>query len=227
MKAWGHLWGGRSSPWADPLTRFGLVASKLSPKLRAAFDVLMAENALLRAEATDLMERLALAETVADFDPLTPVRNRRAFLKDLARAQSYCARYGGQSAVLFVDLDGFKQINDRFGHAAGDAALIHIAGLLQSQVRDSDVVGRIGGDEFAVILANAAPDEARRKAESLSRLIAETPAVFEDQVLSLAASIGAHVFDASAAMETPQTLLARADEAMFLEKAAGKRLTRA
>jgi diguanylate cyclase (GGDEF)-like protein len=208
------------------LARFGLAASRLSPKVRAAFDVLMAENALLRAEAGDLAERLALAETAADFDPLTPVRNRRAFLKELTRAQSYCARYGGQSAVLFVDMDGFKRINDQYGHAAGDAALIHIASLLQSQVRDSDVVGRIGGDEFALILARAAPEEARRKADQLVRLIAETPALFEDQELRLAASIGVHVFDGAALNEAPLTLLARADEAMFLEKTAGARVSR-
>jgi diguanylate cyclase (GGDEF)-like protein len=205
----------------DPLARYGLKAQSLSPKVRAGFDQLLAENALLRVDLTDLSEKLVAAEALADYDALTPVRNRRAFLREVDRAIGHCARYGGQASVLFLDLDGFKAVNDRHGHAAGDAALTHVASLLLGQVRGTDVVGRIGGDEFAVLLAKASLEEARAKAHALSLLIAASPAVFEGVSLSIGASIGAAAFDGKTG-ETPNAILARADEAMFLEKASAK-----
>ena len=123
--------------------------------------------------------------------------------------------------MLFFDLDGFKAVNDRFGHAAGDAVLRHVAGLLLANVRDSDVVGRVGGDEFAVILAKADLEAARAKGAALAALIADTPCQFEGRSHQVCASVGVHCFSKG---ESAERILARADEDMYAAKAE-RRLT--
>src|SRR4051794_32728089 len=99
----------------------------------------------LRQEVAELRRRLAAAGKLADVDALAPVLNRRAFLRELERALDYLSRYGGQACLLYFDLDGFKGVNDRFGHAAGDEALKAVASRLLARVRRSDLVGRLGG----------------------------------------------------------------------------------
>src|SRR4051794_41410327 len=111
------------------------------------------ENAELRAELLALRARLAEAEGLADRDALTPLLNRRALMRELARTLAAVERYGRPASLVYFDLDGLKAINDRFGHAAGDAVLRAVAQRLIGHVRASDVAGRMGGDEFAVILA--------------------------------------------------------------------------
>ncbi len=215
---------GATGDGMDPFERrFGLKRSKLPTAVRAAVDTLMAETAMLAQENADLAEQAALAQGLADRDPLVPLYNRRALIRELQRVISYVGRYKTQAAVIFVDMDGFKAINDQFGHAVGDAALAHVAKILLVQVRDSDIVGRIGGDEFAVVLANAAPDEARRKADWLAAIIAATPFSFEGVTHPLSASVGVHAFAGDdARVEEADALLARADEAMYAAKHAAK-----
>ena len=89
-----------------------------------------------------------------------PVANRRSFVRELSRMLSYAQRYGGEISVLYFDVNDMKSINDTYGHAAGDAAIGHVANLLAASIRESDVVGRLGGDEFGIILANAPESEA-------------------------------------------------------------------
>lgn len=215
---------GAATDGMDPFERrFGLKRSKLPAAVRAAVDTLMAETAMLAQENADLAEQAALAQGLADRDPLVPLYNRRALVRELQRVISYVGRYKTQAAVIFVDMDGFKAINDQFGHAVGDAALAHVARLLLVQVRDSDIVGRIGGDEFAVVLANAAPDEARRKADWLAAIIAATPFSFEGVTHPLSASVGVHAFAGDdTRAEEADALLARADEAMYAAKHAAR-----
>ncbi|MBL8549316.1 MAG: GGDEF domain-containing protein [Hyphomonadaceae bacterium] len=198
----------------DPLEeRFGLARRKLPPQVAAALETLMAENAAMA-------QRVAEAEALADHDPLTPCVNRRAFLRALQQSMSYAERYGVESAVLYIDLDGFKALNDAYGHAVGDACLTHIARVLCAQVRDSDVVGRLGGDEFGVILNHVSPAEAKRKAASLAEAIVNAPAVVAGVSHRVGASIGVHAF---AGPEDPELAIARADESMYAEKHARKR----
>lgn len=212
----------RDADGQDPFERrFGLKRSKLPAPVRAAVDTLMAEVSLLAQDNADLSEKLAAAQALADRDPLAPVFNRRALLRELARVVSYIERYRTQAAVLFIDMDGFKALNDNFGHTVGDAALVHVSRLLMQQVRESDIVGRVGGDEFAVVLANASGEEARRKAQFLALLIAETPFVHEGVRHQLGASIGVHEFT-GAGIEDAETLIARADEAMYAAKHAAR-----
>jgi diguanylate cyclase (GGDEF)-like protein len=176
---------------------------------------LAAEVARLEAELTAMRARIAELETHAERDPLTGILNRRGFERELARAAAYVRRYGGNAALVYLDLDRFKPVNDRNGHAAGDAVLKAVAAALFSAVRASDAVARIGGDEFAVLLWNLTAQAARNKADALERAIAATVVPWGEQALMVGATAGI----AELAAETDvQDLLARADAAMYARK---------
>ncbi len=175
------------------------------------------ELAFLRAEVARLTRRLAEVELIADRDPLTPALNRRAFVRELSRALAFQARYGGEAAVIYFDLDRLKAINDAHGHAAGDAAIQQVIAVLADGVRESDVVGRLGGDEFAVLLARAPLEDALAKAASLAAAVTATPLVHEGRSLPLSVSYGVRALEAG--RDAAQTL-AEADAAMYLAKAA-------
>jgi diguanylate cyclase (GGDEF)-like protein len=176
---------------------------------------LAAEVARLEAELAVMRARVAELESRAERDPLTGVLNRRGFERELARVGSYVRRYGGGAALIYLDLDGFKPVNDRYGHAAGDAVLVAVAAALVTAVRASDAVARIGGDEFAVLLWNVSASDAQKKALALEVTIAETRTEWEGGTLSVGASVGladiAQDHDAGA-------LVARADAAMYARK---------
>ena len=159
---------------------------------------------------------MAEAERLADRDPLTPVLNRRAFVRELQRGAAFCARYGAPASLVYIDLDGFKAVNDRFGHAAGDAALAVVADILAGAVRESDVVGRLGGDEFAVLLAQADTASGEAKAAALTALIADSAVVFEGHAIALSASAGVRAYEPGL---DAARWLAEADAAMFVRKA--------
>jgi diguanylate cyclase (GGDEF)-like protein len=182
--------------------------------------VLRAEVARLEAELLAMRDRISELELSADIDPLTDVFNRRAFERELDRAVAHSARYGGSIALIFVDLDGFKSINDRHGHAAGDAMLRGIAASLRANVRASDVVARLGGDEFAVMLWNVTESGALAKAAALETVIAALAVLWDTNTLLVGASAGVAVL---ARNEAPPDALARADAAMYARKAARRR----
>ena len=119
----------------DAVSLLGLPEQELTPSVRSALRHLIEEVADLRHELGVTQNRLAELERLADEDLLAPIRNRRAFLRDLARTTSHVERYGTPFSLLYFDVNGLKEINDRFGHAAGDAALLHIAELLTTQTR--------------------------------------------------------------------------------------------
>ena len=110
------------------------------------------ENRRLRATIDEMQARLRELEKLADGDTLTPLPNRRAFHREVERVLRQVERYGTPAALLYVDVNSLKSINDRFGHAAGDAALCHVAAALSGLVRQTDFVARIGGDEFGLVL---------------------------------------------------------------------------
>jgi diguanylate cyclase (GGDEF)-like protein len=146
---------------------------------------------------------------------LAPVLNRRAFLREIKRVAAFAQRYGSPASLVFFDLDGFKVVNDRFGHAAGDEALKAVAQRLQANVRETDIVGRIGGDEFAVLLVQADQATALSKADSLAAAISGTPVRFGEWSAPLHISYGVREIEAGA---DPEVALAEADAAMFLRK---------
>lgn len=198
----------RASETSPLLQRLGLRRRDLS-------DAGLAVLAELSAECDSLREQLAAAEALADRDALTPTFNRRAFLRELHRTMSEVERYKTPAAVLYIDLDGFKALNDGFGHAAGDAVLRHVGRMLADSVRESDIVGRLGGDEFGVILNRASAEEAQAKAQGLSEAINHSAIMHAGQAHRIAVSIGVH---ALALAEDPETAIARADEAMYVDK---------
>jgi diguanylate cyclase (GGDEF)-like protein len=206
-------------PPADAAAFLGLSETDLTAPVQQALQTLLAEIDDLRAEVARLKSRLAEAEGLADQDALTPLLNRRAFMRELSRIRTFAQRYGSPASLIYFDVDGLKGINDRFGHAAGDAALKTVAERLLANVRESDIVGRMGGDEFAVILAQADRFTARTKAEALAATISDTPIELGDWSAPMRLSFG--VRDISAALD-PEALVAEADAAMYAMKRARK-----
>jgi diguanylate cyclase (GGDEF)-like protein len=193
----------------------GIPEAEFTPRVRDAIMVLMAEVDRLRQELEQLRKRLEAAETEADQDDLLPVLNRRAFVREMSRIMSFGDRYDLAASLIYFDLDGFKAVNDTYGHAAGDAALIHVASLLTANVRESDVVGRLGGDEFGVILAKADVAQAQTKATKLAQLFEAQPFLWEGQALPLSFAFGVCMFQKG---ESVASAMANADKAMYASK---------
>ena len=181
-----------------------------------------AEVAALRAEIARLNEelggatrRIAELEARADVDSLLDIFNRRGFERELVRSLAYIERYGTAAALMYIDLDGFKAVNDRHGHAAGDALLKAVARALTAHVRASDIVGRLGGDEFAILMWHIGEAQAAAKARELEELIAEASVSHAGARLAVGASAGtvaiARSLDAAA-------LIDAADRAMYARK---------
>ena len=156
-------------------------------------------------------------EARADVDPLTELPNRRAFERELARSLAYVKRHGTGAALLYLDLDDFKRVNDRHGHSAGDAVLRAVASVLGRHVRGSDVVARIGGDEFALLLWNCDEADAAAKALALETSIGRTIATHAGVALTVGASVGTA---ALLPLDEPALTIGRADRAMYARKAA-------
>jgi diguanylate cyclase (GGDEF)-like protein len=186
------------------------------PPTSDAAAALARENAELRAELAQLQARLEAAEGLADRDALTPLFNRRALVRELARTRDFTDRYGAAASLAYFDLDGLKAINDRFGHAAGDAALKAVAAQLLGHTRGSDVAGRMGGDEFAVILAQTNGFQAEAKAEALAAAIAATPVEGLPAAMQVRVSWGVAEIRPDA---EPEAVIAEADAAMYARRA--------
>src|SRR5580692_3170473 len=172
-------------PAMDQVEFLGVSEAELTPAVRAAIATLVIELNDLRSEIQRLKSRLQEAETAADEDPLTSAKNRRAFIRELKRIAAFAQRYDAPASLVYFDLDDLKGVNDRFGHAAGDAVLHAVADRLSSHVRESDIVGRMGGDEFAVLLVQADLATATAKAATLARLLEAEPAPFGEWLIPI------------------------------------------
>jgi diguanylate cyclase (GGDEF)-like protein/PAS domain S-box-containing protein len=165
----------------------------------------------------DLTERVRyerLLENIADHDPLTGVMNRRGFEREMAGHIARGERYGPAGAVLMIDLDNFKLLNDACGHSAGDELLVRVAHALQSRLRGSDVVARLGGDEFAVLLPVADEEASSKIAEALLTVVREEAASLTSTLTkNVTASVGLTLFSDGENVRT-DAMLANADHAM-------------
>ncbi len=176
----------------------------------------------------ELLIAKSLAEKQADTDMLTQINNRRAFFNQGVQIVHQSHRLKESLAVIMFDLDHFKQINDLWGHATGDAALIHVAHLAQDIVRKTDLLARIGGEEFAILLPNATQEQAAQLAERIRQAFANTPMAYDGREIYCTASFGV----SSLALEhiapdyEPNQLLGAlvnfADEAMINAKRQGR-----
>jgi diguanylate cyclase (GGDEF)-like protein/PAS domain S-box-containing protein len=174
----------------------------------------------------DITDQKAIDEQVswaANHDALTGLHNRASFQSSLARMISKAAIEGGQLAILHLDLDHFKEVNDTLGHDAGDALLQAFADRLQSCVRASDIVARFGGDEFAIILPGCGAAEALAVADKIIGSL-RSPFIHEGRVLDCRTSIGASVFPTHG--DNPQELFKNADMALYAAKAEGRGVAR-
>ncbi|WP_201760169.1 GGDEF domain-containing protein, partial [Bradyrhizobium sp. AC87j1] len=144
----------------------------------------------LRTKLKEAQRRVAELEAAADTDFLLEIPNRRGFERELARAIAYMKRYRASGALIVLDVDRLKPINDSFGHGAGDEVLKAIAATLTRQVRASDVVGRLGGDEFALLLWNLSETDAKAKAAIFEQAVDELSFVFRGQEVTAGASAG-------------------------------------
>lgn len=194
----------------------GVPTAHLTRPVQGALLSMLGEVEALRRELAEVKEALAEAEASADFDPLVSVYNRRAFLREASRVMAMVRRHEIEASLIFFDLDRFKEVNDRSGHAAGDAALRQVGEVLIAHTRETDIIGRLGGDEFAVVLTHIRDDAAQAKAEALAQAIAASPVRYEGRTLNLSVSIGVSHFGADASIEQ---ILEAADEAMFIRKA--------
>jgi diguanylate cyclase (GGDEF)-like protein len=180
-------------------------------------DRLIEEISLLRGKVARLQERVAQLDQLAHQDSLINLPNRRGFMRELERLIARVDRYGISAAMLFVDVDGLKMINDTLGHRAGDEALIQVANLLSKGVRHSDVVARIGGDEFGILLESSDADAAHETAARLIEQISSCEVLHDGEALPLSVAIGVGMIDA---LDTAEAVMERADEAMYRRKAA-------
>jgi diguanylate cyclase (GGDEF)-like protein len=184
---------------------------------RANTDQLVSEISRLRGQVAQLQERVETLDRLAHQDTLIKLPNRRGFMRELERLVDRAKRYDHQSAMLFVDLDGLKMINDSFGHRAGDEALIEVAQQLTQGVRRSEVVARIGGDEFAILLENSSEETAHETAGRLVDLVCGSEFRHDGDVLPLSIAIGVAMIDGK---DAPDAVMERADAEMYRRKAA-------
>lgn len=223
---------GRRRP--DPIREWDVAS--LFEELMARLRPVITGGASLRAADIDLIERTRTAiantsRTVRDLearlgalqrlavtDELTGVLNRRGFALELEKALARARRYGDEGALIYVDIDAFKTVNDSFGHGAGDAVLRAVAALLSASIRCTDHVGRLGGDEFAVLLSRASLAGSRKRAAHLSRRLQRLEVPWEDRTITVSASVGVQFYGPTHALDLAQMLEA-ADRAMYAEKA--------
>ena len=178
---------------------------------------LLEEIARLRLHIMRLEAEVSELDRLAHLDSLVPVANRRGMMRELETMIARFERHGTPAAMLFVDLDGLKILNDNYGHEGGDAALIHVAEQLLAEVRSNDTVARLGGDEFCVLLDHSDEASAMETAERLVNRVAGEDFLFGGKPMPLSVAIGMTPIQPG---DTPASVLSRADQAMYRVKAA-------
>jgi len=205
------------------LDTLGIDRNALGDRERAVLEALSEEVIFLREEVARFRDALSDAELLADNDALCPVFNRRAFEREVRREIAVAGRFGTPLSLIFIDLDHFKKVNDVFGHAAGDNVLLRVSDILLEHTRETDIVGRLGGDEFGIVLAHASVEATRAKAAELAHRIDQIVVCNGDAddvpPVHIGASCGvAEWCDGQGA----DMLIARGDQDMFAQKARRK-----
>ena len=193
----------------------GIPESEFTPRVRDAIMSLMGEVDTLRRELSQTRSRLEEVEKTADQDGMLPLLNRRAFVRELTRYIAFTGRYNTPASLIYFDLNYLKKTNDELGHAAGDAVLAHFADVLQAHVRDTDCVGRLGGDEFGVLLSHANQEQALKKADALAEALKASPTLWNGHAIPVSFAYGAFELQSG---DNPDLAMARADQAMYAQK---------
>jgi diguanylate cyclase (GGDEF)-like protein len=187
-----------------------------SPRLSSVGNDAKVTIRRLRTRLAAALARIDELQASAETDFLLGIANRRGFERELHRAIAYIKRYRANGALIVLDVDRLKPINDAFGHAAGDELLKAIVAALSRQVRSSDVIGRLGGDEFALLLWNLSETDARAKAAALEEAVDQLSLVFRGRKLQAGASAGVAILGPHA---EAGKALEEADSAMYVRKA--------
>jgi len=197
----------------------GIPEDEFTPRVRDAIMGLMSEVDSLRRDLNQARSRLDEVEKAADQDGMLPLLNRRAFVRELTRYISFTDRYNTPASLIYFDLNHLKKTNDSLGHAAGDAVLAHFAQVLSAHVRESDSVGRLGGDEFGVLLSHANQEQAQRKADVLAKALEASPTRWNGNAIPVSFAYGAFELKSG---DNPDIAMARADQAMYEQKKASR-----
>jgi diguanylate cyclase (GGDEF)-like protein len=201
----------------------GVVAAGLAAQLRWQARAAFSRERRFVEQAAELRRASAQLERLAKTDALTGVPNRREFFDALGLEYRRSSRYGHALSVLMIDLDSFKQVNDRYGHPAGDAVLSQSAAVIEGSLRESDVVARYGGEEFAVLLPETAAPDAAWVAEKLRLAFERHDFALPGGGASLRMTISVGVAGVpESGVRDDQALVARADEALYEAKRGGR-----
>jgi diguanylate cyclase (GGDEF)-like protein len=197
-----------------------LMASQQAETARTDEKIYELRNRTLLKEISDYRQAVAEMEVLATKDSLTGMLNRRHFMTLGAYAFDSARRAGQTVAALMVDLDDFKRVNDRYGHLAGDQVLMDVTSIIQSSLRKEDLVGRIGGEEFAALLTGTELNDVERISDRILRNVAEHKSKVGTKEIQITLSIGIALLDSG--IESLAKLLERSDDAMYAAKKAGK-----
>jgi len=178
-------------------------------------EALIGEIERLRAEIDRLETRVGQLDKLAYRDPLVHLPNRRSFIASLQRLIARVKRFGQPAAMLFVDVDGLKSINDKFGHTAGDEALIEVAQLLVASVRKTDCVARMGGDEFGILLERTDESRAWEMALRVVETVVGSQFCVNGSCLPLSVAVGVGMIEPD---DSPRAVIERADRQMYRVK---------
>ena len=200
----------------------GAPREQMTPHVRETVVRLLNDVERLRQELFNTRSRIEYLERLTDQDALAPVANRRAFMRELNRTIAYSYRHKIASSVVYVDLNRMKEINDRHGHVSGDMALLYVCETLVQNLRRSDLVGRLGGDEFGLIMPHANHDQAFSKMTKIAQHIASHPVssngkplIVSGESIHVTVSFGVHTV---ISRDDAASALAMADKAMYTHK---------
>lgn len=209
----------------NPIINIGLMAERLIGDLksagsddarnRALLERALAVAAAAEQRLTEQNKRIAFLESLSRTDELTGLLNRRGFVEELRRALARARRTGETGVVIFCDVDGFKTINDTYGHAGGDEVLRGIARTIAASVREIDTMARLGGDEFAVLLANTNRRDGAKRARMLQRELDRSTHMLDFDNIRVGVSLGIEPYGPHDEIDD---LLARADMDMYCNK---------
>ena len=194
---------------------FSIPEHELTPEVSAAISELLHEIRRLEDLVQESQSRVEELQRKSEQDTLLPVLNRRALMREINRFIAFAERYGTKSSLLFLDINGFKTINDLYGHAAGDSVLRQFCEFLSANIRSSDILARVGGDEFAIIFPAIPAQQARDQGARLSQRLTERPPVWDGLPVKLTFACGAS--DLSPGLNA-DAALAEADREMYSAK---------
>lgn len=193
----------------------GIPDNDMSESVKFAISALLEKLDDTNRELQRTKENLGELERLVDVDCLAPIPNRRAFMRRLNWAISMFERYQHPSTILYFDLNDFKQLNDQYGHAAGDLAIRHVSQILANTMRESDFIARLGGDEFAIIMYHAGEDAAKKRGIKIADTIRATPFMYNGKALYVDVACGFHTLVKD---EDAETALSSADFSMYVDK---------